>query len=216
MTLEFMKNLSSYLADGGRNREYLGLFEPYKGFITGDITPGYSTLSNNEVKQVKTLLGDVKIILCVREPVGRLWSQLNMHARKVIRNNHGRVPIAGDINEMNQILSADSIKKLVVKKRFDGRSFPTRTHDRWLSYFGENNMLVINFEDLTRMSEKVIDRVCRYVGVATDADMVLPPNTKENKIKIDLDVERREILEEFLGEELGRYANRFEHHPNRV
>jgi len=79
--LEFFQKLSLYLVEGGRDEEYLQLFVPYKDCITGDIMPGYSKLGDDEVKRAKSLLPDTRIILCVRDPVARLWSQINMWMR---------------------------------------------------------------------------------------------------------------------------------------
>ena len=63
---------------------YTSLFNPDKGQISGELTPGYSIIKSEEIAKVKGILPNVKIIYLLRNPVERVWSQIAMiyHTRK--------------------------------------------------------------------------------------------------------------------------------------
>jgi len=61
-----------------------------EGALSGDITPEYMMMGASGIKRVHELLGRVKVILLVRDPVERLWSQVRMIAKEV-----GRDPLEG-------------------------------------------------------------------------------------------------------------------------
>lgn len=208
-TLEFLKKLSVYVAGKGKDRDYLNLFAPYRDFITGDITPGYSTLDSAAVGKVRALLPETKIILCVRDPVSRLWSQLNMHARGILKRKLGRQPGPADAGLMEEILSSAALADILAQKKFSGRSFATLTHARWLEHFPKENMLVISFDDLTERTGQVIDKICSMFDVSLGAQSEYPANRKENKLKVELDSARRGVVEEFLGDETERFLETF-------
>lgn len=48
--------------------------------LCGDITPGYFQMGEEGISRVRALLGDVKIIVILRDPVERLWSEVRMKA----------------------------------------------------------------------------------------------------------------------------------------
>lgn len=89
---------------------YLSLFNDLDG-ITGDITPGYSILSEKDVSHLFDLLPDVKIIFLLRNPVDRAWSQF--------RYLHGARTISLDkmksfLNTPNQLLKSDYLSTLKI------------------------------------------------------------------------------------------------------
>ena len=77
--LESLNKLSAkpYLDLG----DYARLFEPKGSLLSGDISPNYSTLSNQIIRRVVTYLPNLKVIFLARDPVERLWSHLSMELR---------------------------------------------------------------------------------------------------------------------------------------
>ena len=216
VTLQFMKMLSLYLVNGGRDKDYLRLFEPYHDHVTGDITPGYSILDIEQIKRVKNLLPDARIILCVRDPIARLWSQINMlNRRAFINQSKGKITSA-DAQMFDNELSLKSVKEYISQEKVTNRSFTLRTYQRWLDIYGSDNMLVIHFEDLTQKTELVLDKVSMFFDQAPTIPKSIPGNRKENKVKTTLDFERRAVLEKFLGDELANYEEIFQQHKDRV
>ena len=75
--------------------------------------------------------------MCVRDPVARLWSQVNMRVRGDFKNEHQRLPNAGDVDEFNRLLAKISLEKLVDRKNFMSRSLATQFYQKWVDVFGE-------------------------------------------------------------------------------
>lgn len=212
----FLRNLCDYVRRGGTDDDYLTLFEPYREFVTGDITPAYSTVSVQRVEHVRQLLPEARIILCVRDPVARLWSQLNMAARRRLRNRLKRQPTKADIEEFQDILSIKRLRKRVERERFLRRSVAVETYRKWVAVFGEDNMLVINFEDLTRKTDPVLDKVSRLFARQPQIKKKIPRNKKANSLKIQIDDERRDLLSSALGDEVLEFQQLFDLHKDRV
>ena len=76
--------------------------------------------------------------------------------------------------------------------------------------------MVINFEDLTRKAEQVLDKTSRFLGAAPQESFLIPGNKKENALKTSLNDSQREVLRGVLGDEVDDYARLFENHRDRV
>ncbi len=70
-----------------RNMRWYGsLFEPQRGQVAGEATPEYSILERAAVAEIHSLMPDLKIILLLRDPIERTWSQANQKYRRVLAN----------------------------------------------------------------------------------------------------------------------------------
>ena len=96
------------------------------------------------------------------------------------------------------------------------RSQATQAHQKWTDVFGEDNILVINFEDLIGKTELVLDKTCDFFGTARQDEKIIPRNRKETALKVLLDDDRREILVRVLGDEVEKYSVLFDAHRDRV
>lgn len=214
--LEFLRNFSIYVNGGAEDQAYLDLFSPYRDFINGEITPAYSTLDSEAVEHIHGLIPGLKIILCVREPVSRLWSQMNMRIRSDFQKEHGRSPRPTDIDAFSHMLRAQRLGRLVNQNRFLNRSLATQVYRRWVDVFGEENLLVINFRDLIGKTAEVLDKTCDFLGAPIQKNKILPTNRKEKAMKISLDDERREVLQQVLHDEIESFGELFDNHPDRI
>lgn len=216
LNVEFLKKFSHYVSSGAGDQEYLDLFSPYQAYLTGDVTPAYSTLETDAVRKVHDLLPATKIILCVREPVSRLWSQLNMRARREFKARHNRPPKQTDMDEFNKLLAEARLSKLVHGDNFMKRSRATRVYEKWIDVYGEENLLVINFEDLISKTDTVLDKTADFLGAKSQQSKTIPTNKKEDALKIRIDDSRRELLESVLADELVNYVSIFQQHRDRI
>jgi hypothetical protein len=214
--LEFLKNFSIYVNGGADDGAYLDLFTPYKDYLSGEITPAYSTLDSEAIRHVHELIPAVKIILCVREPIGRLWSQMNMRVRSDFLREHKRQPGRGDLEEFSHLLRSERLQRMAHEQRFMKRSLATRVYQKWIDVFGEENLLVIHFKDLIGKTGQVLDKTCDFLGAQRQENKKLPANRKEKALKIPLDDARREVLQQALHEEVENFARVFENHRDRV
>ncbi len=214
--LEFLRKFCVYVDGGAADQAYLDLFTPYSDYLSGDVTPAYSTLDLDAIRRVQALIPEIRIILCVRDPVARLWSQLNMRIRRDFKAEHDRLPKAKDRDEFNRLLSQRSLEKLANQNNFMSRSMASQVYRKWTEVFGEERLLVINFEDLTKKTGQVLDKVSLFLGVEPQANKIIPGNKVQNAMKIAITDEQRETLRQVLGSEIEDYSSLFDHHRDRV
>src|SRR6185312_16782308 len=62
--------------------KYAQLFR-FKGkLITGDVTPGYSGMEGELIEKTASRFPDTRVLVLVRDPVSRAWSQISMAHRR--------------------------------------------------------------------------------------------------------------------------------------
>lgn len=76
-------NVQMYRNASGDHSEYRDfLLKGYKSQkIVGDITPSYTALSRDRLKEMSLLTSSVKFLFVMRDPIERLWSAVRMSAR---------------------------------------------------------------------------------------------------------------------------------------
>src|SRR5215207_874121 len=62
---------------------YASLFEQGRGKITGETTPDYSILGRKVIAHVHEIMPETKIVLMMRNPIERAWSQTLMELREL-------------------------------------------------------------------------------------------------------------------------------------
>src|SRR6266404_7759450 len=77
--LRFLESMNSLSAKPYMDLEhYARLFEPKGPLLSGDISPNYSTLSNEVIRRIVEYFPSLKVIFLARDPVERMWSHLFM------------------------------------------------------------------------------------------------------------------------------------------
>ncbi len=213
--IRFLRRYADYVLGEASDEQYLGLFQPYARWVTGDMTPAYSVLDEDQVRAVDRLLPGGRYILSVREPVGRLWSQVNMNQRNRFRKLHERVPDEDDREELESYLDDGRLEEMLAGEAFVGRSFLTRTWRTWEAVVGKR-LLVVHFDDLVRRTEAVLDRICAFLDADPARSQPLPQNRKAGAVKLAMSPAHRAALEAFLGPEIEAFHAAFEDHPDRV
>src|ERR1044072_5098358 len=83
---QFFQRLKHLSAKANLDLENYGkLFELKGSFLSGDISPNYSTLGSKLIRQIIGYFPDLKVIFLARDPVQRFWSHLSMevHYRQI-------------------------------------------------------------------------------------------------------------------------------------
>lgn len=78
----FIHDITSHSARTMDARFYRSLFAAAGGRKSGDISPLYAGLSEGSAARLLSAVGGAKVILLVRDPVARAWSQVCRRARK--------------------------------------------------------------------------------------------------------------------------------------
>lgn len=119
------------------------------GRVTGDITPEYSTIPEAGIAYVRRLLGAVKIIYIIRDPVDRALSQIRMAAMR-------RSITEADESEWLKIANEPDI---------ENRGAYSVYIPRWRTAFAGEDLLFIPFQRIAADPLAVLREVERFIGV---------------------------------------------------
>jgi hypothetical protein len=154
--LQFLEGLKSLGVKPDIDLENYGrLFEPKASRLSGDISPNYSTLSNEVIRRVVEYFPDLKVIFLARDPVERVWSHLSMevHYRQIEPFD------ATDINEVNRNL---------LRRGMLLRSYPSAVVARWKRYVDPEQFRVYFFDDLQNNPAELRRSILRFLCADPD------------------------------------------------
>jgi hypothetical protein len=144
--LEYLSWDLNYFTGSYNNSWYKSLFsEKYtKNRICGEVTPAYSTISEEIIKNICTNFSDTKLIISVRDPVERTKSALFHFFRGVKKRQIEKVPQ----EELLEWLDQPTVKE---------RSYCSQILDKWEKNSNENQIILIDFNDISRHPEIIIE-----------------------------------------------------------
>ena len=152
----FLERLTSLSAEPGIDLQNYGrLFEPKASLFSGDISPNYSTLSNEVIREVVGYFPNLKVIFLVRDPVERVWSHLSMevHYRQIGPFD------ATDVDEVHRNL---------LRRGMLLRSYPSAVVARWKRYVDPERFRVYFFDDLQNNPAEFRRSILRFLGADPD------------------------------------------------
>ena len=123
--------------------------------ITGDITPGYSRLSDERVKLVSEKLPHVRIIFIMREPVQRAWSGVRNFALRRMRKR------------LDQVLVKEIMDFTMHPRRLMGGDY-SEIIPRWEHYFKQERILYLFYDDLVSDPLSLANKVCEFLSLDPD------------------------------------------------
>lgn len=178
---------------------YLSHFNCEREKIKGDVTPGYSIIEKGRVRFIRRTMPDVKIILLLRDPRERAWSSVRFHFAKEM----GR-----DLKQISNEEFIAHFKKSWVRRMGDYKTI----WKKWSSVFPREQFLVIFTEEIEAQPEKVMERICNFIGVPVlhnAASLNFRSNKSEEmempvEVKEYLDAEYVQVIKDmpqWLGEE---------------
>lgn len=120
-----------------------------EGRITGDITPEYCTIPEEGIQYVKQLLGDLPIVMIVRDPVKRALSQIRM--------NVSRQGING------ADLSTEQWMEHTTEPALYNRAQYSQYLPLWEKHF--QNILYIPYKHIAQQPQEVMTTLCSHLGI---------------------------------------------------
>src|SRR4030095_932216 len=123
--------------------------------LSGDSTPGYSTLSDEIIERVVDYFRNLKVIFLASDPVERAWSQLS---RRVRLGNISRFDVT-DIDEVIRNLQSPDVSS---------RSYPSKIAARWRSYVRPDLFHLYFFDDLERNPAELRRSILHFLGADPD------------------------------------------------
>jgi len=135
----------------GRTKEswYLKLFSDR--VITGDISPRYFFIREEDIKLAARLVPDAKVIIGLRDPIERVWSNAKMLHMKQKGFKHA--------DEVEERIFRDDFTFVFEEKWNDyvGRI------EMWKKYFPLENIFIYFFEELQEDSIQLFKRICDFL-----------------------------------------------------
>lgn len=133
-----------------RNLEwYMGLFPSNK--ISGDISPAYHTLNDQEVSSIRKNFPDLKIIILLRNPFEQIWSHCRMSTRGV------------------KIDSAVDFYRQQIDRQLKLCPRYSDLIERWRKVFGKENVIIEYLENLSANPHEVLCRLVNFVDSSEDS-----------------------------------------------
>ena len=122
------------------------------GRMTGDVTPEYCMIPEEGIIYVRSLLGEAKIIVMLREPVSRALSQIRMNA--------ARRGIDLEAASEDQWLALAN--EPVIHSRACYNVFP----ELWSKAFGAENLHFIDYEQVSSTPGVVLRKLESFLGLS--------------------------------------------------
>jgi hypothetical protein len=133
---------------------YLGMFHSAGRRVAGEITPAYSLLSDSEVKRVAALLPDARVIIMLRNPIGRAWSQVQLDM----------AGLSSSLDfAMDHVGSTDSLER---------GNYPAIV-DRWMDHFRKEHIFIGFVDEARTRPAELVRAVVEFLGV--DPERMVSP-----------------------------------------
>jgi hypothetical protein len=122
--------------------------------VRGEISPGYGRLKAWQVNRIAKLLPDLRLILTLRHPIERVWSQAVLEFGYL----EGR-----DIRKISSIEFLRQVERARSRLSSDYR----RTIQIWSNAFGRDAVHIDLFETLESDPQTYVDGILRHIGAST-------------------------------------------------
>jgi len=179
---------------------YKELFSVKGDLLSGDITPGYCRLEEDMIAQIAAELPSAKILLLVRDPVSRTWSELSMANRK------------GNFDE-GVLEDPDAFRALLDKRRKSQiPSRPTAVLERWKRYYPPERFRCILFDDIGTNPTQTLEQILRYIGADPSKkgiEVAADFNRKSVRKKLQMNSPVRAMLVDYFADEIRACAQAF-------
>jgi hypothetical protein len=188
--LEELSSLARQPRDIGR---YANLFRHKGDLLSGDISPGYCSIEDDDViGEIAAGLPRTRIVLLVREPIARVWSRICMSERE----GNFDVSLLDDPEKFTLFLAR--------KRYVRGRSMPTEILRRWSSFFPEDRFRVILFDEIAHKPAATFAEILRFVGADASKPGSLPAdhNRKSQLRKIQMPDCIKQVLVDHFADEI--------------
>jgi len=135
--------------------------------VRGEISPPYGRLKAWQVNRIADLLPDLRVILTLRHPIERVWSQALLEFGYLA---------AKDIRKISSIDFVRQVER--ARNRLSSDYY--RTIQIWSNAFGRDALHIGFFDQLQDDPQTYINEVLRHIGAATP--WVLPAKFVKKKV----------------------------------
>jgi hypothetical protein len=140
---------------------YFAQFSAGNGKIVGDISPSYAFLPTFAIRLIRDLNPRLKLIMLMREPVARTWSQIK-HGLV-----HGELPFTNARTTIENTSRAEFMEAFVDDYIAVGNDY-SDILSRWLQYFDRSQFHVEYIENAEADPEGYLKDLFRFLEVGQD------------------------------------------------
>jgi len=160
---------------------YQSLFEQGKGKIKGEITPAYSILNKKDIEHIHTLFPNLKIILILRDPIERAWSQARFYMTR---------------NKFEVDSNLDEIKKFIDSDIQVTRGDYVSILRNWSSVFSEEKLFIGFYDEVSNTTEEFVVKICKFLEIE---NIYLNKSQLLNKkVNVSIKIEMPKEIEKYL------------------
>lgn len=136
---------------------YCAKFQPGRGKVKGEITPGYSIIPSGRIRFIRAIMPNVRLLFMMRNPVARAWSQAIMNLMRLRRRTFEEL---SDAELFAHFRASASVK------RGDYQTILTK----WLTVFPREQLYIGFFEDIAARPQELLRDIFTHLGVSRDVD----------------------------------------------
>jgi len=194
---DFFRLVRSLQSEPHTLDRYAELFR-FKGTqLTGDISPSYATLDPEMIADVAAQFPALKVILHVRDPVARAWSDVNKRHR------------AGQFDAA-LLQNPDAFLNFISVPAFSARAFGTKIARKWMEHIPPDRFLIILFDDIAANPAEILDSALAFLATQRASTRLEAGfDRKSNHSKLSLPEPIKAALVEYFAEELVACADLF-------
>jgi hypothetical protein len=148
--VERVKWIIRYYASDATDDWYRSLFPPSPELICGEISPSYSILGEPEIAHVAKLFPKLRVILLLRNPIDRAWSQVRFDWTRGVRS---------------EIEDTEGIKAFIDSPKQALRSDYLRILSIWSRHFPKEQIFVGFYDDIVSRPAEILERVHDFLGL---------------------------------------------------
>ena len=169
----------------------------YRPRVLGESTASYAALAPDVIDDVVRLNPAIKVILMLRDPVARAWSDAKYYFER------RRKPISA--------VPTAEVKAFFTDEYQLKCSRYSQNYDNWSSRLLPGHLLLARFDDIALRPERMLMDIMGFLGVGDDPSYVHPSvrrpvnTTSSSRISDDY----RNFLEDLFSDELARLRDRF-------
>jgi len=142
---------------------YSDFFEAGLEKVKGDVSPSYSILPDKAIATIRNYFPDLKLILLMREPTDRAWSQAKHNCRYGEANFEG---FKGDVADIPHASFLENFNHLWSLAYGDYLGIL----ERWLVHFPAKNFFLGFFEEIEKNPKNLLSDIFKFLGVKNDLD----------------------------------------------
>lgn len=201
----FLEEMAGQIDKPLRFQPYARMFQNKGSLKSGDITPHYCSLEEDLIAAINGHFPDLRIVLLVRDPIKRAWSNLSQLAR----NGGFDETILERPDRFHHFLESN--------EHFNRLCYASRAATTWSRYVDADRFRYFFMDDIAADAARVRKDILLFLDADPEKPSgALPPdhNPKSKYKKLEMSPAIGEILVDFFADELRACATVFGGHAN--